>query len=355
MPNSTRFSVKAVILVLSLVVGAFLAEGLARIFFPDWGPRTGGLSRFWTYDSSLGWVHIPNANGVFSAFGRATHVSINSRGFRDQERSYDREASRYRIIALGDSMVWGYGVQPDEIFTVLLERACPRSEVINLGVSGYGTDQELLLLQREGVRYNPDMVIVVVSPNDFQDNIQKKVYLVYQKPMFELSPGGLRLTNTPVPTQTLWEHAASFLVRSSFVLNRAASVYHALSLEPLARSAATAYASIEAPFPRSLHERVTVAILLEIEDVTRAAHATLLVVLTDGMEQRGREMEQFLRSRNINVLNVDYDFGQNDISRFHLRDGLHWNAAGHSKVAHRLSKYFEQQQNLSVRCRPGVS
>src|SRR5438132_6529653 len=131
---------KAMLVLLGLALAGMLTEALVWIFFPQWGPRTAALSRFWQHDALLGWSHVAHAHGRFVAFGSPTLVSINSRGFRDIERSYDRDPSKYRTVILGDSMVWGYAVESAEMFTTLLEKRMAGLEAINLGVSGYGTD-----------------------------------------------------------------------------------------------------------------------------------------------------------------------------------------------------------------------
>jgi lysophospholipase L1-like esterase len=322
-----------------------LSEGLVRIFLPHWAPRTAEISGFWAHDSSLGWSHIPNAKGPFNVLGHETLISINSKGFRDVERSYERDISRYRIVVLGDSMVWGYGVQQEDVFTALLEKRLQGVEAINLGVSGYGTDQELILLQREGVRYRPNLFIVVIAYNDLQTNVQTRAYLAYQKPMFEFSRnGGLSLTNTPVPRQTFLERGALTLIRYSFVLNKAASMYHYFTLGSVSRGLTAADVTKEQPFPRSAAEQITVAMLLEMGVTARQVNADLLLVLADGMGQIGREMEKFFGARNIRILNMDQYFSKEDVEGFHLRDGMHWNPGGHRNVADRLARYLEDQK-----------
>ncbi len=347
---STHRLLKPGVCVLAFLVMGCLSEGIVRIFFPDWGPRTAALSRFWTHDAFLGWSHIPNARGPFNVLGQETLISINSKGFRDIERSYERSIPRYRILVLGDSMVWGYGVRQEEIFTALLEKELQGIDVINLGVSGYGTDQELILLQKEGVRYQPDLIVVVIASNDFQENVQKKAYLVYQKPMFEFSShGGLSLTNTPVPGQTFWERAASTLMRYSFFLNKAASTYHYFTLGSVTGGSMTAGVKGQQPFPRSVAERVTVAMLLEMRALAQEANAELLLVLADGMGRLGREMAEFFAARNVRILNMDEDFSKEEVERLHLRDGVHWNALGHRKVADRLVRYLGGEKMVSTR------
>ena len=64
----------------------------------------------------------------------------------------------------------------------------------------YSADQELLWLEREGIKYKPDLIILVLSHNDILANTENRVYGFYYKPTFILRPTGvLELTNTPVP------------------------------------------------------------------------------------------------------------------------------------------------------------
>jgi hypothetical protein len=69
-------------------------------------------------------------------------------------------------VVLGDSFAWGYGVGDDEVFTEVLASLLPTVEVVNLGVTAYGTQQELDYLRQEGVRYSPDIVLLSFVLND---------------------------------------------------------------------------------------------------------------------------------------------------------------------------------------------
>lgn len=334
---------KRLALLLGFCLVGLLGEGLLRAFFPHLAPRTAAIAQFWRYDPSLGWSHIPNAKGLFKAFGSRTSVSINSNGFRDQERSYDRDQSRYRIVALGDSMVWGYGVEQERVFTAVLERRRPGLEVINLGVSGYGTDQELILLHQEAWRYRPDLIMLVFVENDFQTNVRRSVYLVYQKPVFEFSTdGALRLTNTPVPRPQAWQRAASALVRHSFLGNLFASAYYRFTVKRRPASLDAGASGERRPFPQDAEERITAALLLEIQRTAQRAGSEFLLVL-DRMGLRGDEREDFFRSRNVRVLNLNSVFPEGETKELYLPDGVHWSALGHEKVADRLLKYLEDE------------
>jgi hypothetical protein len=96
--------------------------------------------RFWIYDSLLGWAHQPGQENLFTTKQFHTNVRINREGLRDREHSYERTNNTRRILVIGDSFAWGYGVEEDQRFSQLLETSLG-VEVINAGVSGYSTDQ----------------------------------------------------------------------------------------------------------------------------------------------------------------------------------------------------------------------
>lgn len=96
----------------------------------------------------------------------------NSAGFRDRERSLSKPPGVYRIALLGDSTLVGNGVRDmKRVFGSLLEARLnagerARVEVLNLGVGGYHTVQEVALLEDRGLAYAPDLVILGVTMND---------------------------------------------------------------------------------------------------------------------------------------------------------------------------------------------
>jgi hypothetical protein len=98
-------------------------------------------------------------------------VTLNSHGLRDKEIPYDKPPGEKRILLLGDSVTFGWGVSDGEPFAdqmePLLKSTTGRNwEVINAGVNGYNTQQEDACLRLEGVRYQPDIVILTFVEND---------------------------------------------------------------------------------------------------------------------------------------------------------------------------------------------
>jgi hypothetical protein len=105
----------------------------------------------------------------------------NGRGFRDtSEYGYAKRPGTLRIIALGDSHTQGFECRQERTYSEVLERTLERAgvdaEVMNTGVSGFSTAEELAFLEAEGVRYQPDVVVLGFFANDFEDNLKAGLY-----------------------------------------------------------------------------------------------------------------------------------------------------------------------------------
>ena len=106
---------------------------------------------------------------------------INSFGFRDREFALDKPADVFRILVIGDSIAYGFcnprqPLRPDQTFSKQLEQRLnarrgngPRIEVLNLGVSGYDTTQEVRFLEVAGLQFIPDLVVLSYCLNDHWD------------------------------------------------------------------------------------------------------------------------------------------------------------------------------------------
>lgn len=115
---------------------------------------------------------IEPASPPGTTYGKAIHK--NSLGLRDREFAIPKPDSVYRILVLGDSFAWGVGLENEHTIPKLLEtrlnteRPAKRFEVINAAVPGHNTVEELALLEDIGLRYEPDMVIVLYNLNDIE-------------------------------------------------------------------------------------------------------------------------------------------------------------------------------------------
>jgi lysophospholipase L1-like esterase len=333
---------RLVLVASSLFVGGLLAEGLARLLFPQLAPRTARITKFWQYDSRYGWSHNPGASGAFETFGIQTFVKINSKGFRGPAIDYTRAPNKRRVLVLGDSYVWGYGVNEDEVFTELLRKAMPEVEVVNMGVSGYSTDQELLLYRDEGYKYKADLVTIVLTENDPLGNLLTQHYIIYGKPAFQVQDEGLALLNQPVAKTALWKRVASEFATRSYVLTAANRYLYSKAIQNGATSAAppnqeNGNSGAAGEFPRTAEEKITLRLLVELkrEIAARQGEAELLVVFTEDLTH-SQEIAQYLATFGIPSLDLEKHIHEKDTS-LHLRDDFHWNAEGHKKVAEVLT------------------
>jgi lysophospholipase L1-like esterase len=111
--------------------------------------------------------------GFEAKIGKQTY-RINSHGMRGPEVSKQRISGVKRILLVGDSYAFGYGV--DESATVSAQLQARLSvkhtgiEVLNMGVPAYHTGQELRRLELDGMSFTPDLVVLIYYPND---NIQQ--------------------------------------------------------------------------------------------------------------------------------------------------------------------------------------
>jgi hypothetical protein len=135
---------------------------------------------FYVSDTRRGYSLRPNMEGWYRKEGEA-YVRINSDGLRDREHAKIKPPNTFRIAVLGDSFVEALQVPFEQSFCHIIEqqlRGCPAMagrevEVINFGVSGYGTAQELITLRNQVWQYSPDLVLLAVTTNnDISDNSQ---------------------------------------------------------------------------------------------------------------------------------------------------------------------------------------
>jgi hypothetical protein len=142
--------------------------------------RIAGVSypAFYEEDAYLGGKLRPGAEGRFRAEG-GSWVRINSDGMRDREHPVAKPPGTVRIAVLGDSFAEAMAVSVEQAFPAVIERELGRCdagrkvEVLNFGVSGYGTAQELIMLRRNVWKYSPDIVLLAFfTGNDVRNNFR---------------------------------------------------------------------------------------------------------------------------------------------------------------------------------------
>lgn len=195
----------------AILVCASLVEAFFRVLergrggpSPEATGPTAEHYRFNGYHPLLGYDGLPNVRARF----HGQTVTHNSKGNRGEEVGFDKPAGVKRVVVMGDSQAWGYGVGDDQTIPAQLQRllndggAAPY-QVLNLGVGGYGTDQAFLKYLVQGRRYAPDVVVLTVFKNDPVENARTVAWGV-EKPRFYLDSGRLCLGNVPPARAPGW-------------------------------------------------------------------------------------------------------------------------------------------------------
>lgn len=190
------------------VVGLFLAELMMRLV---------GLSFpvFDTYDQIRGVKLMPGKEGWYRKEGEA-YLRINELGYRDVEHNVFKPENTFRIAVLGDSFTEARQMPVEDTYWhqlgALLED-CPaineqNIEVLNFGIGGYGTTQQLLTYDLHAKQFEPDLVVLgFFAGNDIHENSRalsaKKADWRISSPFFEIVDNELKLL--PATSPPAWK------------------------------------------------------------------------------------------------------------------------------------------------------
>lgn len=307
------FRARIVLLLVCVLTLLLVLEAGLRLFgSKTLKPTNDERSLTYRYDAQLGWFPVPQSRKQVSGSQKfiAAH---NSYGFRAPEPA---RPIRPGIVFLGDSLVWGFDVEASDRFTEKLQRRHPDWPIYNFGVSGYGTDQEFLLLQRYFDEYRPRMVFLVIcGDNDNEDNAWN-CRGGYYKPWFTLTNGQLQVHGLPVPHSEKTFMVAHPILAHSRLAALFAHAFYRWTAPPATRN----------PDPP------TGVLFLEMRKYVVMRGASFAV----GLQYRNAELEKFLR--NFNIPYVDLT----TTNRAHLfaTFGNHWTAQGHAFVAEKLDQFL---------------
>ncbi len=340
----------------SLAITAGVLEVAVRWLSPQDLHRDEGL---WVPDPQRAFRLAPGFRGTEVSHEFRVPIAINSRGLRDREVAPAKPPGTVRILVLGDSFTYGSGVAGEETFPKRLEgllaaQAGARVEVINAGVSGYGTVHEAAFLRAEGWDYEPDLVILQVFPqNDLDDNLEP-----YDR---EVVDGTLRVRTAPPEGVAPLRRLQAAVRARSHAYRLLGDRYHFLRIRFGLEQSYTASLGVYLRFPS---ERVTAgweATRSELRDIVEmgrersrpvlVVHAPALAALDADQAAAfanfyrvdPKELDWDLPGRMLAVqcaaLSVPYydltgRFRATGRARelYYAHNG-HWNAAGHDQVA----------------------
>jgi len=346
---------KLSLLLLGVAIGVLICEVILRLFYKD---RIVLFPRYQT-TAQYGDFQIrrnrPGSDYHHTTVEGKWHFVFNSRGFRNSyECDYAKGPNVLRVLSIGDSQTLGYEVGQEETFSAqlssILQTDSVNNQVINAGVTGFGTAEELIFLENEGVRYKPDYVILGFFQNDYEDNVRSNLFTIKDNALF--------LQNRKyLPGVTIQEHIYNYwIVRwlsehsyfYSFAFNTVWNLYKDASLLK-ASSESDEYAI--GTNRKVSDDRIQLALKLleKMYEVCRKNNAALIVVdipawnmdsqvtssLDDALQSsKTRFYDYLIRSQDI-IRNI----GAADVHR--KQGDHHITPATHKYIAQECAKYIE--------------
>lgn len=164
MKKPRRIAFVVAIAVIALAALSFLVPVMVRLISPPPAPDTPGMYRPSSVPG-LPHEHTPGAEGLIAG----VRVRINAQGFRGGELQLEKPAGTVRVAVLGDSVVFGQGVEeaetlPAQLENLLIERAPETGwETVNAGVRGYNSPHYVVLFEERVLPLDPDFLVLVIT------------------------------------------------------------------------------------------------------------------------------------------------------------------------------------------------
>ncbi|NQT22308.1 MAG: hypothetical protein HQ579_02600 [Candidatus Omnitrophica bacterium] len=175
------FLMGVILLVVILAIAIAVGEIYARCNY-----NRCYLTGIMTKNSVFHHLPPPYYNGeMYSENDFDVSYTTNNRGMRGPgDYSYQKKTGVYRIALMGDSFAFGVGVKSDETMAFLLEKMLNERregsyQIYNFGVSSFSPVLEYIYLKEEVIKYNPDLVVLMLDISDVQDDYYREPHLVY--------------------------------------------------------------------------------------------------------------------------------------------------------------------------------
>jgi hypothetical protein len=273
----------------SILISLSAGEAATRLIL---GRKTVLYPRNFTaahYDGVILRRLIPNSSFWHTSVDGSWEFRTNAQGFRDDANyEYQKPAGQRRVLVLGDSQTEGFEVRQTATFAKQLERRLRAdgvdAQILNTGISGFGTAEELMFLEHEGMKYRPDAIVVAFFDNDFDDSVNSGLYelkdgrLVVQRTSY--TPGVKPIAVINAVPGGFWLSQHSYLF--SVLLN---TVWEAgkKALRVTARQKLTTEYAVRVSEVNDYEGKLAVALLRRMRAVANSADIPLIVVEIPGI------------------------------------------------------------------------
>jgi lysophospholipase L1-like esterase len=329
------------LLLIQLLIFLILGEVATRLIVPEPDFKTSRTIHHGTARESqlLGWEAAPNYDTTrmveqLDGSQRAVHYSNAANGFRTFGQI--PADSLKKVLFIGDSFTQAVEVSDDETYYQRMKQLLPM-EVFAYGMAGYGSCQELLLLQQYLDTIQPDLVIWQFCTNDFIDNY----HLLEEQARYRNSLRRPYYYNGQVEYHTARTRAQQWC-RYSKLFYTLYRLYHmALQTRPAEQLIAEQGMEYE-PFKTSVE--ITEQTLARVQEVIVTPQTRLLLMCADYYEPHLSALKTI--TEKLGIQHTDAHLHQLHRARdagkaYQSGDGVHWNAYGHQQVAESLVDYIK--------------
>ena len=357
-PRGRTLALRVGVALVSLAIGAGVVELAVRAALD-----------VYRCDPQMGWTFQHDRSGL--KLNRETNslntVQLNRHGFRGPDRELEKPAGVHRTLVLGDSFTAGLHVAQADSYPARLEenlnrknKAGTRFEIINAGVPGYSTAQELAFFREIGWKHNPDLVVLALYlGNDISNNSLRAIpchYLVSVcgRPYYEMREGRLVSIDEGRPQRVQSESWLDRLLGFSLVYRNLIQ----RSTMPVSNEAPEGQVvyGIESKtrgFPAWV---TTMELLLQIKEAVELYRIPFVVLvastqpevvvspMTGSMRLLRLELLSFLEHHGIAYVEPLRGLleSQEDGRSPYYEGDHHWNEVGHAIAANAIDAFFVQ-------------
>lgn len=317
----------------------------------------------WQSDSTLGKKYIPNKEGMIYSNEYSNKIKINNEGFNDRNYNVSNSKNVYRILIIGDSFTSAVHVPLNQTFQELMEKNLS-VEVIALGAGGYGQANEYFLLKDYGLKYHPNLTILMFfSGNDIRNNVYE-LEGDKNRPYFIMNNSQLQYIPFTPYTQSSWKR---FMMENSKLAN-----YLFIKFQRLKNVGST--------FPKDyfIYQKdynqvwdngwsVTLELISEMKKMTEQSNSKFLLVSIPAKEQVDYKawknvlkqypemssyqwdllktegiLDEYCDLTNTKCVFLHSEFQHYENNSFYFPIDMHFNTYGHQVVAEVLEEEVSQ-------------
>jgi lysophospholipase L1-like esterase len=326
----TKFHLKSVRYVLYLIIVSLLtSEFVLRAIDPIGAAYFFEIHRYFKslqQDDRFAYIHLAGLRDTY----QEVEVRINRYGLRGPEFAERKTPGVKRVLILGDSVVFGWGVAYEDTFAARLQATLRHegvaAEVIPAAVCSWNTRTELEYLKAQALTYEPDIIILVIVDNDTEVKRAGRTDV----PRNELTP--------PKPPKSFWQNAREdvqrFVLRNSYL-----AVYAQFAWKKIHRSESD---GVDKPHD-DLSWRDAQLALDDIVRLCRERNIELLAYIyrSEAIKEPGdplRRYEERLRALGVPTFALPHELFAGGLAYRNSVIDAHLNPAGQALVAERMRR-----------------